>query len=95
MVESIDAVLRRLGGTARRWRMDRMTTVLVPGTVAIRSSFVGVAQHYGLGIDACPPRRPNQKVMVTRFCGVSSLGLVVRRLGCCSGFSRIRSGFAS
>ena len=32
LVEGIDGVLRRFGGTARRWRVDRMATVLVPGT---------------------------------------------------------------
>jgi hypothetical protein len=29
-VEAIDGVLRRLGGTARRWRFDRMSTVVSP-----------------------------------------------------------------
>ena len=51
LVEGIDGVLRRFGGTARRWRVDRMATVLVPGTDRIQASFVGVAKHYGL-IDA-------------------------------------------
>ena len=32
LVEAMDGVLRRLGGTARRWRVDRMATVIVPGT---------------------------------------------------------------
>ena len=49
LVEGIDGVLRRLGGTARRWRVDRMATVLVPGTDRIQTSFVGVAKHYGVG----------------------------------------------
>ena len=31
------------------------------GTDRIQPSFVGVAKHYGVGIDACPPRRPNRK----------------------------------
>ena len=47
LVEGIDAVLRRLGGTARRWRVDRMATVVVPGADRIQPSFVGVAKHYG------------------------------------------------
>ena len=66
LVEGIDAVLRRFGGTARRWRVDRMATVLVPGTDRIQPSFVGVAKHYGVGIDACPPRRPNRKGVVEK-----------------------------
>ena len=66
LVEGIDAVLRRLGGSARRWRVDRMATVLVPGTDRVQASFVGVAKHYGVGIDACPPRRPNRKGVVEK-----------------------------
>ena len=66
LVEGIDEVLRRLGGTARRWRVDRMATVLVPGTDRIQASFVGVAKHYGVGVDPCPPRRPNRKGVVEK-----------------------------
>ena len=57
LVEGLDEVLRRLGGTARRWRVDRMATILVPGTDRLQASFVGVAEHYGVGIDPCPPNR--------------------------------------
>lgn len=66
LVEGIDEVLRRLGGTARRWRVDRMATVLVPGTDRIQASFVGVVKHYGVGVDPCPPRRPNRKGVVEK-----------------------------
>ena len=66
LVEGIDEVLRRFGGTARRWRVDRMATVLVSGTDRIQASFVGVAKHYGVGIDPCPPRRPNRKGVVEK-----------------------------
>ena len=66
MVEGIDAVLRRLGGTARRWRVDRMATVVVPGTGRIQPSFVGVAKHYGVGVDPCPPRQPQRKGVVEK-----------------------------
>ena len=59
-------MLRRLGGTARRWRVDRMATVLVPGTDRLQASFVGVAKHYGVGIDPCPPRWPNRKGAVEK-----------------------------
>ena len=54
LVEGIDGVLRRFGGTARRWRVDRMATVLVPGTDRIQASFVGVAKHYGGGGRSVP-----------------------------------------
>jgi len=66
LVEGIDEVLRRFGGTARRWRVDRMATVLAPGTDRIQASFVGVAKHYGVGVDPCPPRRPNRKGVVEK-----------------------------
>ena len=32
LVECMDAVLRRLGSTARLWRVDRMATTVVLGT---------------------------------------------------------------
>ena len=32
LIEAMDGVLRRLGGTARKWRTDRLATVIVPGT---------------------------------------------------------------
>jgi hypothetical protein len=38
LVESMDGVLRRLGGTARRWRVDRMATVIVPGSAEVQAS---------------------------------------------------------
>ena len=36
------------------------------GRIGYRPSFVGVAKHYGVGIDACPPRRPNRKGVVEK-----------------------------
>lgn len=66
LVEGLDEVLRRFGGTARRWRVDRMATVVVPGTDRVQASFVGVAKHYGVGVDPCPPRRPNRKGVVEK-----------------------------
>ncbi len=47
LVEAMDGVLRRLGGTARVWRTDRLATVIVPGTGDVQPSFVPVARHYG------------------------------------------------
>ena len=61
LVEAMDAVLRRLGGTARRWRVDRMATVIVPGSADVQASFAPVAKHYGASIAPCPPRRGNRK----------------------------------
>jgi transposase len=61
LVEAMDLVLRRLGGTARRWRVDRMATVIVPGTADVQASFAPVAKHYGAVVAPCPPRRGNRK----------------------------------
>lgn len=61
LIEAIDAVLRRLGGTARRWRTDRMATVCDPGSGRIHPSFASVARYYGVAVDVCPPRRGNRK----------------------------------
>jgi transposase len=45
LIEAMDGVLRRLGGNARRWRVDRMATVVDPKTGVIQPSFVPVAKH--------------------------------------------------
>lgn len=61
LVEAMHAVCERLGGTARRWRVDRMATVIVPGSAEVQASFAPVAKHYGVAVDPCPPRRGNRK----------------------------------
>ncbi|MHB8311661.1 MAG: Mu transposase domain-containing protein [Metallibacterium sp.] len=68
LIEAIDGVLRRLGGTARKWRTDRLATVIKPGTADVQESFAPVAKHYGAIITPCPPRRGNRKGAVE--CGV-------------------------
>jgi hypothetical protein len=68
LVEAIDGVLRRLGGTARKWRTDRLATVIRPGTAEVQASFAPVAKHYGAIVVPCPPRRGNRKGAVE--CGV-------------------------
>lgn len=66
LVVGIDEVLRRLGGTPRRWRVDRMATVIKPGTAEVQRSFAPVAKHYGVGVDPCPPRHGNRKGVVEK-----------------------------
>jgi len=66
LIEGIDAVLHRLGGTANRWRVDRMATVISPKTGKVQTSFLPVAKHYGVGVDPCPPRRGNRKGSVEK-----------------------------
>jgi transposase len=61
LVEGIDAVLRRHGGTPRVWRTDRLATVIVPGRRDVQPSFAPVAKHYGAIVEPCPPRRGNRK----------------------------------
>jgi len=61
LVEALDGVLRRLGGTTPAWRTDRLATVIVPGTGDVQASFAPVARHYGAIIRPCPPRRGNRK----------------------------------
>ena len=68
LVEAMDAVMRRLGGTARNWRTDRLATVIVPGSADVQASFAPVAKHYGAVVVPCPPRRGNRKGAVE--CGV-------------------------
>ena len=64
LIEAIDQVLRRLGGTARIWRTDRLATVIVPGSRDVQASFAPVAKHYGAIVEPCPPRRGNRKGVV-------------------------------
>jgi transposase len=64
LVEAMDGVLRRLGGTPRVWRTDRLASVIVPGTRDVQASFAPVAKHYGAVVEPCPPRRGNRKGVV-------------------------------
>jgi transposase len=66
LVEAIDGVLRRLGGTTRAWRTDRMATVVAPGTDRITAQFAQAAKHYGVEVWVCPPRRPQRKGVVEK-----------------------------
>ena len=61
LVEAMDAVLRRLGGSAQVWRTDRLATVIVPGSRDVQASFAPVAKHYAAIVEPCPPRRGNRK----------------------------------
>lgn len=57
----LDALLRRFGGTARRWRIDRMSTAVIGGSDRLRAEFAELARHWGAGVDVCPPRRAKRK----------------------------------
>jgi transposase len=64
LVACLDGVLRRLGGTARSWRTDRMATIVVPGTDRLRAEAAELAKHYGVTIAVCPRYRPQRKGVV-------------------------------
>ncbi|WP_420639203.1 IS21 family transposase [Candidatus Poriferisocius sp.] len=66
LIVGLDEVLRRLGGTAKRWRVDRMATVINPQSGQVQRSFAPVAKHYGVGVDPCPPRHGNRKGVVEK-----------------------------
>lgn len=66
LIEGIDGVLRRLGGTAKTWRVDRMATVINPTSGRLQASFAPVAKHYGVKVVPCPPRRGNRKGVVEK-----------------------------
>ncbi len=71
LIEAMDQVMRRLGGTAHVWRTDRLSTVIVVGSRDVQPSFAPVAKHYGAIVEPCPPRRGNRKGSVessVRFC---------------------------
>ena len=66
LIVGIHEVLQRLGGTGRVWRVDRMATVIRPGTSEVQRSFVPVAKHYGVTVVPCPPRHGNRKGVVEK-----------------------------
>lgn len=66
LVQGLDQVVRKLGGTARRWRFDRMATVCYPSSGQVTAAFAGVAKYYGVGVDVCPSRRGNRKGVVEK-----------------------------
>ncbi|MCC9312539.1 IS21 family transposase, partial [Kitasatospora sp. RB6PN24] len=66
LVQALDQVVRKLGGTARRWRFDRMATVCYPQTGRVLPAFAAVAKFYGVGVDICPSRRGNRKGVVEK-----------------------------
>jgi transposase len=65
LIEAVDGVLRRLGGTPRRWRFDRMGTV-VDRQGGLLASFAAVATYYGVAVDICPSRRAKRKGAVEK-----------------------------
>jgi len=66
LAEALDGVLRRLGGSTRSWRTDRMATFVDPGTDRLRAEAAALAKHYGVQVAVCPPKRPQRKGVVEK-----------------------------
>lgn len=66
LVEALDTVVRKLGGTTHDWRFDRMATVCYPSTGRLTAAFAQAAKHYGVRSVVCPPRRGNRKGVVEK-----------------------------
>lgn len=66
LARALDAVLRKLGGTTRNWRFDRMATVCYPSSGQVTLAFAGAAKYYGVQVAICPPRRGNRKGIVEK-----------------------------
>ncbi|MFF9642828.1 Mu transposase domain-containing protein [Kitasatospora aureofaciens] len=55
LVEAVDTVLRRLGGTAGCWRFGRTPTVWCQRTDRVTPEFRQVAEHYGVRVECRLP----------------------------------------
>jgi hypothetical protein len=66
LFDGIDRACTRLGGVSRRWRFDRMGTVVEIGSDRILGSFAAFAKQHGVGIDLCPARRAKRKGVVEK-----------------------------
>ncbi|MEV8093366.1 IS21 family transposase [Kitasatospora sp. NPDC085879] len=51
VLEAVDYLLRRLGGTAPRWRFDRAAPVRCPSTGRLAKDFAPVGRYYGVEIE--------------------------------------------
>ena len=74
LIEAMDGVLRRLGGTSRIWRTDRLATVIRPGTKDVQASFARVAKHYGAVVDRVRPGGATAKGRSRPRCGSRRAG---------------------
>jgi transposase len=66
LIEALDGVLRRLGGTTKSWRTDRMATFVYPGSDRLRPEAAAAAKHYGVTVAVCPANRPQRKGVVEK-----------------------------
>jgi hypothetical protein len=66
LFDAIDRTCAALGGVTRRWRFDRMGTVVHIGSDRLLASFAAYAKHYGVAVDICPARRAKRKGVVEK-----------------------------
>jgi len=66
LADALDGVLRRMGGSPRSWRTDRMATFVYPGTDRLRPEAAAMAKHYGVRVAVCPANRPQRKGVVEK-----------------------------
>src|SRR5712691_8836463 len=64
LAAALDGTLRRFGGTARCWRVDRMASLVEPGSGRLRAEAAELAKHYGVTVAVCPAYRPQRKGVV-------------------------------
>lgn len=64
LAAAVDGVLRRLGGTARCWRTDRMAAIVDTVSGRLRAEGAELAKHYGVTVAVCPRYRPQRKGVV-------------------------------
>jgi hypothetical protein len=64
VLQGIDVVLRKQGGTAGTWRFDRMAALVYTHTGQPLPQLRAAAKYYGVRIAVCPPRRGNRKGVV-------------------------------
>ncbi len=64
LAAALDGTLRRFGGTARCWRVDRMASLVEPGSGRLRPEAAELAKHYGVTVSVCPANRPQRKGVV-------------------------------
>lgn len=64
LAAALDETLRRYGGTTRGWRVDRMASLVEPGSGRLRPEAAELAKHYGVTVSVCPANRPQRKGVV-------------------------------
>ena len=65
LVEAMEHVMRKLGGSSSRWRFDRTPPVYCPRTNRVTREFSQVAAYYGVSVEICPQGDPGTAACTT------------------------------